>query len=357
MGVLTARVSGGVRVEAADRGHGPVVLIVHPGLDDGSTWRRVSDALAGRFRVLLLRRRRYRLDVDSATVSNSDEAADVVALVEAVGEPVVIVGQSSGAVVALEAVLAAPQAFSAAVLYEPPVVTDWVRDDDAVARARAALASRKPGRAIEIFVSDIVMLPRWQGPLVRAFVGVNPRLRRLAPRQIDDTAAISALGNRLAAYAAISVPVLLVGGQRSPANLAERLDALEHVLPNCQRATLRGQGHAAQQRKPRMLADVIAAFAQHVTPPAKGKEPESCCSSLATWKSTPTAATTTSPPTMTSSEEAGRLPDAWTWRSLPTRSTPPGSTTSSDGNLASISTRGEKLPQLQTPASPSQVAT
>jgi pimeloyl-ACP methyl ester carboxylesterase len=271
MGVLTTHASDGVQVEAADRGHGPVILIVHPGLDDGSTWRRVFDSLARQFRVLLLRRRRYRLDVDSTTVHISDEAADVLALVEAVSEPMVIVGHSSGAVVALEAILAAPQAFSAAVLYEPPVVTDPSRDDDAIVRARGALASRKPGRAIEIFARDIVKLPRWQGPLVRAFVGVNPRLRRLAPRQIDDAAAISALGNRLAAYEAITTPVMLVGGQRSPANLTQRLDALEHALPNSQRTTLGGQGHAAQQRKPQMLADLIAGFASRLAPTAEGR--------------------------------------------------------------------------------------
>ncbi len=205
-----------------------------------------------------------------------DEAADIVALAEAVDEPMVIVGHSSGAVVALEAILAAPRTFSAAVLYEPPVMTDSTWDDDAVARARAALASRKPGKAIEIFVRDIVKLPRWQGPLVRAFVGFNPRLRRLAPRQIDDAAAISALGNRLAAYEAITIPVLLVGGQRSPANLTQRLDALQHALPNSQRTTLQGQGHAAQQRKPQKLADLIAAFTQHLSQPPKQKGPDSC---------------------------------------------------------------------------------
>lgn len=231
MTVLTTHASDRVQVDAVDQGQGQTILIVHPGLDDGSTWRRSAESLTSHFRVLMFCRRRYRLDIDSTSVSISGEVADILALGEAVGEPMVIVGQSSGAVVALEAVLVAPHAFTSAVLYEPPVITDPTGDDEAMARARVALGRHKPGKAIEIFVRDIVKLPRWQGPLLRAFVGLNPRLRRLASRQIDDTTALSALGDRLAAYAAITLPVLLIGGQRSPANLTERVDALEAALP------------------------------------------------------------------------------------------------------------------------------
>jgi hypothetical protein len=88
--------------------------------------------------------------------------------------------------------------------------------------------------------------------------------RRLIPRQIDDNTAIDALGDRRPAYAAIQQPMLLLGGQRSPRHLAERLDALAKVLPRAERVTLRGQGHGANLRAPDEVARVVAAFADRI---------------------------------------------------------------------------------------------
>jgi alpha-beta hydrolase superfamily lysophospholipase len=54
-----------------------------------------------------------------------NEVNDVLAVAATAGEPVVLAGHSSGAVVALEAALASPAQVAGMVLYEPPVaVTD-----------------------------------------------------------------------------------------------------------------------------------------------------------------------------------------------------------------------------------------
>jgi len=76
------------------------------------------------------------------------------------------------------------------------------------------------------------------------------RTRRTARHQIDDCAAIDQLGNRLDTYATITVPTMLLGGDRSPAHLRERLDALERVLPHTERVVLHKQGHAANVLAP-----------------------------------------------------------------------------------------------------------
>jgi pimeloyl-ACP methyl ester carboxylesterase len=95
-------------------------------------------------------------------------------------------------------------------------------------------------------------------------VSVHPRYRAFAPRQIDEVEAIDYLGVRLGAYARIEVPVVLLGGDRSPAHLGERLDALARTLPRAERVVLRGQGHAAHTRAPDEIARVIATFADRV---------------------------------------------------------------------------------------------
>ncbi len=52
----------GTNVQAYDEGVGPVILIVHPGMDDGASWAKVAAGLSDRYRVLRVRRRQYRFD-------------------------------------------------------------------------------------------------------------------------------------------------------------------------------------------------------------------------------------------------------------------------------------------------------
>jgi pimeloyl-ACP methyl ester carboxylesterase len=95
--------------------------------------------------------------------------------------------------------------------------------------------------------------------------GILPRreLRgRLVPRQVDDTLAIRALGDRLDAYRGIEVPVLLLGGDKSPDHLARRLDSLDAVIPRAERVTMAGQGHSAHASAPAELARIVDAFAR-----------------------------------------------------------------------------------------------
>jgi len=71
-------------------------------------------------------------------------------------------------------------------------------------------------------------------------------MRALAPRQIDDA------------------PVVLVGGDRSPAHLGERLDALARALPRAEPVVLHGQGHNANLGAPDRIARVVEALADQL---------------------------------------------------------------------------------------------
>jgi pimeloyl-ACP methyl ester carboxylesterase len=254
--------SDGTDVQAFNEGSGPVILVVPPGMDDGSGYAKVAAALADRFRVLRLRRRQYRLDLP-APVTIPEEVRDIAAVVQAVGEPVLLFGHSSGAVVALEALVAMPDAFTGAVLYEPPVVTDLpLGEPGAEAAARAAVDAGKPGAALEIFVRDVVRIPPTAAWLTRAAVPFMPKYKALVPRQIDDLSSIIALGDRRDAYSAIDTRVLLLGGAKSPSHLGARLDALQRILPRCSRTVMESQGHTANAQGVDELAGIIARFAQ-----------------------------------------------------------------------------------------------
>lgn len=243
----------GVEIRALEEGAGPAVLVVPPGLDDGTSWQAVAERLAGRHRVVRLHRRQYRTDLASGW-SIAQEADDVIALAEALAEPAYLVGHSSGAVVALEAMAAAPARFTGAVLYEPPLHLRPAEWDAPIAMARSA---RSLAGKMTIFLRDIVLLPAWQAMPAAIAVTAIPRMRRLVSRQIDDAVAINELGVRLAAYARIELPVVLLGGTRSPRHLLDRLAALGGVLPDATTVMLDGQGHGAHARAPQRVAEVI----------------------------------------------------------------------------------------------------
>lgn len=263
--MITTTAADGSSVRAYDEGQGPVILVLHGGMDDGESWARVAARLASRFRVLRLHRRQYRLDLKTGEACTmAEEVEHVRALVNLIDEPMLIVGHSSGAVLALEALVALPEAFAGALLYEPPLVIGPPLGGEALTRARAAMTAGKPGRALTIFLRDIVRTPVWAAWMSGAFLSLMPRLGRLVPHQLDDCAAIDEVGLRLDAYARIDVPVVLLGGERSPAHLGERLDALESTMPNTERVRLRRQGHAANNLAPAQVAEIIAELGDEV---------------------------------------------------------------------------------------------
>ena len=266
--MMTVVSADGTSVRAFDDGDGPAILVIHPGLDDGRSWAKVAARLSGRFRIIRVVRRHYRLDLPPAAYSITGEVEDVLALATAVGPPMLVVGHSSGAVVALEAMARAPAAFAGAVLFEPPVATGPPDPSGAaaLARAQAAVADGKPGKAGQIFVRDIVGMPALSALSLRAIVVVMPRLRALVPQQITD---LDGVGLRLDAYAQISTPTVLLGAERSPAHLARSLDALAAVMPNAEKIVLPRRDHQAQQKAPGEVADVIQALARRVIPAAR----------------------------------------------------------------------------------------
>jgi pimeloyl-ACP methyl ester carboxylesterase len=252
---LTAVAADGTEAQAVDEGMGAPILVLHGGMGDSSAWSAVTDRLRDRFRTVRLHRRQYRLDLPRK-VTMAQEVAHVAAVAGRLDRPL-LVGHSSGAVLALEALTADPEMYSGAVLYEPPLVTDGPIGGDSNAAARAALDRGKPATAITIFLRDMVRMNPVTAWTLGRVIGGLPSLRGRVERQLDDMDAINALGVRLDAYAKLEMPILLLGGDKSPKHLAERLDALEKVLPHSRRLLMHGQGHGAERRAPDRVARAI----------------------------------------------------------------------------------------------------
>ena len=254
--------------ELKAEGIGRPILVLHGGMGDSESWVRVTDLLRDRFRTVRLHRRQYQLDVPRK-VTMADEVRQVRAVAGTLGCPV-LVGHSSGAVLALEALAADPDLYAGAVLYEPPLVVDEVLGGPKLEPARTAVAKGKPGTALAIFLRDVVRINPVMATLAGFLINRRPdKLGGRVERQLDDNDAIDALGNRLDAYAEIDVPVLLLAGDRSPAHLGTRLDALQRVLPHSRRVTMHGQGHIAERTAPDRVARAISTFLEEDLSPAR----------------------------------------------------------------------------------------
>lgn len=213
------------------------------------------------FRVLLFDRRPYR-SPGGAQPTIADEVDDVAAIAELVGEPMLLVGHSSGAVIALEAALALPASFSGLVLYEPPVAVSAPLGGEALTRANDALAAGYPGRAMKIHLREIVQAPSVLITLVTLFPPLWRQMTMFAPGQINDDNELESLGVGIDRYAHVDIPALLLGGARSPRHLRDRLDALSQVMPHADSVViLKRQGHLANAWAPRKLALLIKTFA------------------------------------------------------------------------------------------------
>jgi pimeloyl-ACP methyl ester carboxylesterase len=261
--------AGTTTIAVTDEGQGPAILLLHAGSTNGASWQGVAATLSGRFRVLRLDRWIYRTGPTDPPPAGASamaaEVGDVLAVAAAVTGPLLLVGHSSGAVVALESALAAPSRFAGILLYEPPLAVTEPLGGDPLRRARAALDAGNPGRAMTIHMREIVGASRLSVAAMRLVPPIWHVLRGYAPGQITDDEAIESLGVGLDRYARLDLPALLLGGGRSPAHLRARLDALAAVLPRVDSVViLPSQGHLANLRAPDEVARVIASFADRV---------------------------------------------------------------------------------------------
>jgi pimeloyl-ACP methyl ester carboxylesterase len=259
------------------------MLILHPGMDTGKSYAQVAARLVRRYRVIRLHRRQYRQDLKKDSLRGSpctvaEEVDHVLAMVKAVGAPVLLFGHSSGATVALEALGASPSSFVGGMIYEPASVIETAEGlhlaedriergsevGEGLKRARQALMEGKPGRALGIFTQIVTGWPSALANPAGTLTALIPAYRRLIPCQIDDLEALERLGVRLDAYSKLHLPVAMVSGERSPDALKEMVAAVADALPQGERIELRGQGHACHVRDPQKLANVMETFAKTV---------------------------------------------------------------------------------------------
>lgn len=176
------------------------------------------------------------------------ELDDLAALIEQAGGEALLMGFSSGSVLALEAALAGLPV-AGLILFEPPFV---ITDDrppvgaDYRDRVLAAVVEGRPGDALATFSVEAANMPAEmvdgmeQSPVWAGMLQVAPTLSYdaaiMGPTQTGDP-------SLLKKFAAVDVPTLTIASQGSDPWLQAGAAAIGELVPNATYQVLPGQVH------------------------------------------------------------------------------------------------------------------
>ena len=235
-------------------GEGPALLLVHGGMGCIESWQPLWGRLTSRWRVTAMDRRGRGTSGDTGPHDLAREYQDIAAVAASLG-PVDVFAHSIGATCALGAA-ASGAAVRRLALYEPPgpqtAPKEWRE------RVTALIADGKPGPAMVSFLREMGMSATQIDELKNAprDYDVLPIVSATMPREALALATVDVT----ALAAAVTVPVLLLLGSRSPAWARDITGALADVLPQSTLAVLDGQGHQAIDSAPSLLESRLAAF-------------------------------------------------------------------------------------------------
>ena len=241
--------SSGLHVVCA--GDGPQIVLIHGSAADHRTWSiLLASPLRARFTLVAYDRR-------AGVESIEGHVADATALLGP--RRAVVVGSSFGAVIALELVRRCDR-IAGAVLIEPPLNS---AEDAPAVRAqflddfdRRAAEAGGPA-AGELFLRMVLgdgafeRMPRvFQAQAMARFAEIRA-----------DSVALFAYRPRYAELAAVTAPVLLLGGERSARWYRRTLDELRRALPAARLEIVPGAGHMLHADAPRRFHALLDEFA------------------------------------------------------------------------------------------------
>jgi pimeloyl-ACP methyl ester carboxylesterase len=261
----TATSEDGVPIAIWASGSGRPVLLVHGTTSDHSTFDELVPHLENKRRVYRYDRRGrglsgdgpsgepYRLELEFA-----DLAAVVGHVVTAEGAPAVdVISHSFGAYVAMGAAAGQSQIRSL-VAYSPGFGAEYPRG--ALDRIETAIGESDPDTALRLVFRDVIGMPPediqvladsevWRVRVAAAWSVV---------RECQADEAFPKASRAL--LATISLPVLVLSGERNVPAKRELAAELAKMIPGAELDSLSGEGHAAHHTAPAALASRCLRF-------------------------------------------------------------------------------------------------
>ena len=244
---------------AADRtGDGPALVLVAPALATRTAFAPLAELLAPHFTVYAYDRRGRGDSGDTPPYEVDREIEDLAAVIRAAGGFAHVFGHSSGAVLALEAA-ARGVSVTKLALYEPPFMgaKDGHRPPaDHEEQLNNLIAADRRGDAVSFFMTKMVGAPAIFAFLMR-LLPVWSKLKAVAHTLPHDAAIMGDFSMPTKLVASVTVPTLVMGGGKSPANLGQAVQAVADALPGARRRILAGQTHNVSVK---VLAPILKEF-------------------------------------------------------------------------------------------------
>lgn len=262
----SVRSADGTRIAYQRSGDGPPLVLVHGTADDHSRWARLLPEFAETFTVYAVDRRGRGASGagDATTYAIEREFEDLVAVVEATGEPAHLLGHSYGALCALEASLLTDK-LRKLVLYEPPIpippgsAGSLITSPETVAQMETQLAAGDLEGVLLTFAREIAKVPED----VIAFLRTLPEWQTgvdAAPTIVAEVRAVEHYVFDPVRFRSLTAPTLLLKGSESPPYLLAATEAVAAALPNCRLTTFSGQGHLAMDTAPELFLREVMQF-------------------------------------------------------------------------------------------------
>lgn len=297
LGTVTSADGTPIAVRAAGPADAPVVLFSHGFSLDMTTWLYQWEALSDRYRCVLLDHRAHGRSGPPATGDYSilTMGHDVKAVLDAaVPEgPAVLVGHSMGAMALLAFAQHHPEEFGdrvAGVVLVDTVVSDVLKELLGGLGARAGWALRSLGRRaaarpdaverirglVRRWGADTAFLVAWAtnfGPGASpAQVEYVTRLAQDAPVEVWIHTAQDLLDiDFREALRHVTVPALVVVGDRDLLTPKRTAQAIRALLPQGRAVAIAGAGHISMLEQHRVFNEVLEGFLAEVLPVASGR--------------------------------------------------------------------------------------
>jgi pimeloyl-ACP methyl ester carboxylesterase len=234
----------GTRIAYNRSGQGPALILI-----DGAFCSRtfgpmpkLSPLLTANFTVFAYDRRGRGDSTDTAPYSVEREVEDLDALIQVAGGSAYVFGMSSGAVLALHAAASGLNITKIAI-YEPPfMIGNGKPVPDHYAELTKLIAADRRGDAVKYYLVKVIGMPAIFFYIMR-LLPMWTKMKAIANSLPYDAAVMGDFTLPVTRIRAVKVPVLVIGGEKSPAILIKSIQAVTETLPDANSAMLKGQNH------------------------------------------------------------------------------------------------------------------
>jgi len=274
----------GVSLEYLEEGTGQPVVFVHGSTGDLRMWTHQRSAFASKYRTVAFSCRHYhpnKVILDGIGLTMSTLMEDLAAFLRNLDlAPAHLVGHSSGAFVCLLLALKEPDLVRTLVLAEPPVMPLLGLGDPPKPAQLLGLLVRSPGTGIPVLRFGMTIVPTerafargdnerglqtfLKGVLGREAFAKLPGARweqardNIRPFAAQIRVGFPPFGEEDARH--VSVPTLLVTGERSAPVLHRLADRLQSLMPRVERVEIRNASHLMHEDNPEAFNEAVLAF-------------------------------------------------------------------------------------------------